>query len=747
MSVRTRRGVDRYVAMVVVLGVVLLGSWSVLVEPARPNLTSVGVLLALGVLSILLPLRVYRPNGVQGYHLTGAIFVAGLSTLPLFWVPFLPVAACVVAFPFVTRDVRKTLFNVAQDAIWAVLAGVVVLHVVGVGDAPTSPRTVVASLVASAIVVISNSIVLGGLFRRLSGDNPSAEQLLLSLGVGVGHTIYGIVLATTLIASPVAALLTAVMLVAVFMGYRGYAGLLEEQHRVQGLHRVSQELVEATGINQDLRPFLQRLAELFGASRADLHLMGRGVPHHAVWPPHAEGPPEGSSLQAVLEYQGQAVGTVTLTDRLGIEPWSDNDATLLRSVANDLAVVIQNHGLFAEVQQEREALAAETRKLTDILDAASDGITLVGTDDRIVSWNPGMTAITGIATEDAAGRPWYSLLRLRDENGDEVTAGDPHVLSMALKGVRGESSALWQVMHDDGEWRWVRCTAAPVARGTEHGAVLVMGDVTSETEVDQLKNDFIATVSHELRTPMTPLKGFLGTLLKHDQSFDEEQRRIVLASMDGQVRRLDTLVGDLLAVAELARGQFDLRATQVHCGDLVRAIVDARTDPERGRVQVDVRANVYAMADPEGARRIVHSLVDNALKHTEGRIRVVVDRAGEAATVVVADEGPGIPHRDQDRIFDRFVRLGNHLHRTQGPGLGLTIARALATQMHGAVVVRSQTGSGATFEVRLPAVPTGDDGDSDSLAAAVDDRSTGAVDSTGDRRGTPPTSGPAGPAA
>ncbi len=172
--------------------------------------------------------------------------------------------------------------------------------------------------------------------------------------------------------------------------------------------------------------------------------------------------------------------------------------------------------------------------------------------------------------------------------------------------------------------------------------------------------------------------------------------------MSAQLTRLETLISDLLAVAELDHGQFDLHPEPMALGELVTEAVEVEAAHEFSRGTVVVEPDVTAIADSVALVRIVRSLVSNAVKHTDGRVEVTIRSVDDEVHVAVADEGPGIASWDHQKVFNRFERLGNHLRRTQGPGLGLTIARTLAQRMDGDVTVSSDIGAGSTFTLHLP---------------------------------------------
>jgi signal transduction histidine kinase len=108
-------------------------------------------------------------------------------------------------------------------------------------------------------------------------------------------------------------------------------------------------------------------------------------------------------------------------------------------------------------------------------------------------------------------------------------------------------------------------------------------------------------------------------------------------------------------------------------------------------------------ADKEKLRQTIDHLIDNALKYGDGRVTVTTSRANGYGRVSVSDEGPGIARADHERIFERFVRLGDPLTReTQGAGVGLFIAKRSLEAMQGRIRVESESGRGATLVIEVP---------------------------------------------
>jgi signal transduction histidine kinase len=162
---------------------------------------------------------------------------------------------------------------------------------------------------------------------------------------------------------------------------------------------------------------------------------------------------------------------------------------------------------------------------------------------------------------------------------------------------------------------------------------------------------------------------------------------------------------NLLAVSQMETGDVQVFPDEVQLEELVRSRITTIL-PEHPQVEVIVEDDVVVRADKERLSQVVEHLLDNARKFgpESGRIGIEIVKENGYARLSVTDEGPGIPRIDQDRIFDRFVRLGHVLTReTQGPGVGLFIVKKSIEAMAGSVEVESDPNKGGTtFHIRVP---------------------------------------------
>ena len=220
--------------------------------------------------------------------------------------------------------------------------------------------------------------------------------------------------------------------------------------------------------------------------------------------------------------------------------------------------------------------------------------------------------------------------------------------------------------------------------------------------VDQARRDFIANASHELRTPIFSLGGFVELL--RDEDIDDETREEFLAAMGEQVERLQKLAVDLLDLSRLDAGSLELQPEDVDLAELARGVVgEFAPEVGRRRAEVELRVpegGVDARCDPERVAQIVRILLDNALRHTpEGtNVTVTANRDNGAASIAVADDGPGIGPAAEGQVFERFYTAD----AVRGSGLGLAIAQELAARMRGNIDLRSRPGE-TIFTLALPA--------------------------------------------
>ena len=220
---------------------------------------------------------------------------------------------------------------------------------------------------------------------------------------------------------------------------------------------------------------------------------------------------------------------------------------------------------------------------------------------------------------------------------------------------------------------------------------------------EQRMRRFLADASHELRTPVAGMLASAETLLRTDPDRMAREKLIVQVLREGH--RAGRLIDDLLAMTRLEQGTpldrrwFDLVPLTAAAVELTRELAPA--------VSVELHAPGHAElhGDPQRIRQILDNLLSNARHATpaDGRIMVRITGHATEVAVEVTDTGPGVPPPDRERIFERFARLdGGYPGGAEGNGLGLAIARGIATAHSGTLACTGRADAGASFELRLP---------------------------------------------
>jgi heavy metal sensor kinase len=219
----------------------------------------------------------------------------------------------------------------------------------------------------------------------------------------------------------------------------------------------------------------------------------------------------------------------------------------------------------------------------------------------------------------------------------------------------------------------------------------------------QRERVFVADASHELRTPLAILKTELELAGRRDRSRDE--LAAALGSAREEVDRLAQLAEDLLVIARSDQGQLTIARERTELSELLERVRNRffHRAAERGReIAVDAPAGVFGELDPFRIEQALANLVENALRHGAGAVRLTARREGDHVVLEVSDEGPGFPEGFEQEAFERFTRADSG-RSGGGSGLGLAIVRAIVAAHGGTVAIDASTGgAGATLRMKLP---------------------------------------------
>jgi PAS domain S-box-containing protein len=341
-----------------------------------------------------------------------------------------------------------------------------------------------------------------------------------------------------------------------------------------------------------------------------------------------------------------------------------------------------------------------------------EGVCLVTTgNERIVFANPSLERMLGYAPGELVGRRAAKTLAPPDLTPEEKAEREE---ARRCLQEQGRCTYEGRLRRRDGTVLWCRATTTTFDH-PRYGSVwvAVQQDVTEErrareatAELERAKSEFLSSVSHELRTPLTSILGYAALLREDSEGVPDAGDHIdVIERNAGRQLRL---VEDLLSIARIQAGEFEVHRLPLDLAELVRLGVGAMRPAakEAGlRLELDFEAPVRVLGDADRLDQVLANLLSNAIKFTPrgGRIAIGLRSTPEAAVLTVADDGPGIQPQERARLFERLFR-GEDVKRLQvsGAGLGLAIARSIIEAHDGTIEASTGPGGGATFELTLP---------------------------------------------
>ncbi|MCK1797906.1 PAS domain-containing sensor histidine kinase [Streptomyces sp. XM4193] len=356
-------------------------------------------------------------------------------------------------------------------------------------------------------------------------------------------------------------------------------------------------------------------------------------------------------------------------------------------------------------------------------DDLPDGLVIADPQGRVVCFNAAAARITELHPASALGLPIERVLPLEDMEGRrwwQVT--DPYG-GLATRTRQPERNLLLP------GGREVLVSASYVREyptGPIRRLVVAVRGTEARRRGERDQAELIATVAHELRSPLTSVKGFTATLLAKWERFTDDQKRLMLETVDADANRVTRLIAELLDISRIDSGRLEVRKQPVDMVAAVRRHVEAHraggTAAERFEVRVEPSLPAL-WADPDKIDQVLGNLLENAVRHGEGPVTIEVApavlesrpgmrrerrgtgssagpvrRAQEGTTVTVSDRGPGIPEESLGRVFTRFWRGS----KRGGTGLGLYIVKGIVEAHGGTITVGRSPAGGAEFRFTLP---------------------------------------------
>lgn len=430
----------------------------------------------------------------------------------------------------------------------------------------------------------------------------------------------------------------------------------------------------------------------------------------------------GAGLYAAVHAQGLGLGPALVLGAVVLGAVAAGVAHVWSSALHDLADIADalSHGqpirraserrspgldrlagslnrLAARMERTGADLSSERERLSAVLHAMAEGVLAVGETGRVELCNRSAAELLGLR-QAPIGRRLVDLLR------------QPGLQEQLEQARAGRALATLDLTLPDG--RQLLVGLQPVGRAGLD-VLLVLRDVTALRRLEATRRDFLANASHELRTPVATVRAAAEALLDGALQ-DPAAGPDFAATILRHAERLSRLLGDMLDLSRLEAGAYELPVGPVplrerleHAAQLVALPVAERHQS----VRIEVEGQPMARASARGLDQVLFNLVDNASKYAGQGAHIVLGarQTGERVELTVADDGPGVPLHQRQRVFERFYRVdAGRSRQLGGTGLGLAIVRHLVEAMGGRVELLGNPPKGALFRVELPAaVPTG----------------------------------------
>ncbi|WPK13059.1 cell wall metabolism sensor histidine kinase WalK [Lysinibacillus louembei] len=353
-----------------------------------------------------------------------------------------------------------------------------------------------------------------------------------------------------------------------------------------------------------------------------------------------------------------------------------------------------NH-LTNRLQEAQSTTEAERRKLATVLSNMTDGVIATDRKGKVILINEPALNLLHVTREAMMNRPIASALGL-DQNysfEDLIHMKEPLNLNFSTQEAPYILRANFSVIQKE--------------TGFVNGLITVLHDITEQEKIDMERREFVSNVSHELRTPLTTMRSYLEALA--DGAWrDENIAPSFLNVTQTETERMIRLVNDLLQLSRMDSQDYDLNKELVEFNKFLNRIID-RFEMSKSQnvtfVRLLPKTSYFVEIDTDKLTQVIDNIISNALKYSPdgGNIRFGFTSNDNMLTVMISDDGMGIPKENLTRIFERFYRVDRARARSMGgTGLGLAIAKDMIAAHGGKIWAESEEGKGTTIFFTLP---------------------------------------------
>jgi PAS domain S-box-containing protein len=358
------------------------------------------------------------------------------------------------------------------------------------------------------------------------------------------------------------------------------------------------------------------------------------------------------------------------------------------------------HEMAEALRRDDEQLRASEESVRAMIEFMPIGLIVLDQDGRMQFINSRTEEIFGYKSEELIDGQLQQLIA--PAAGDESSRSMEQLISksinriMEVNGLRKGNIAFP-----------IELTISNFPGAQNTGYLAIILDVTERTEIQRLRQAFVAMVSHELRTPLTSIKGYLSLLDMGAFGALPPQCTDGARRAEQNVGRLMTLINDLLDLEKLEHGMISVSLAVANVSDVLdQSLNSVKVFAQEQKIDIEMPAVDFELnMDSPRIVQVLINLLSNAIKFSApgAKVTVQVTRTDHWVMFKVIDRGRGVPARFKEAIFERFQQVSESDARQKGgTGLGLAICKAIVEQHDGSIGVESDQGKGSTFWFQLP---------------------------------------------
>ncbi|MFB1082828.1 ATP-binding protein [Jeotgalibacillus sp. JSM ZJ347] len=395
---------------------------------------------------------------------------------------------------------------------------------------------------------------------------------------------------------------------------------------------------------------------------------------------------------------GELIG-VFRANRFG-RPFEVDECEEIEGLVQRMSIAFERLLAFDEIKYSKELTQ-------DMLDNMTEGLQLVNPKGCLIQHNEALCKLLEVEPsedENVECDEWLMKMIARVNEEEQLHAFFEDAINSSFEGTR---SIRYTLKTEDNALKVFDVYGMSVFRARKWtGTVFVHRDITKDYEIDKMKSELVSTVSHELRTPLSSVLGFAELLLSKEMKPEKQKRYI--ATIHKEAKRLTNLINDFLDLQRMESGRQEYHMHEIKLNELVMEVLEKLSLPSTHALIVrDEMENSLIKGDRDRLTQVLTNLLNNAIKFSPqgGDITVKLSDNQGKASIIVEDQGIGIPSEEVAKLFQKFKRIDNgESRKIGGTGLGLAICKEIVDKHMGDIYVKSEENKGSEFHVELPLI-------------------------------------------